>query len=1162
MTIPGEGTFAVQPDGSVLVTPADGFFGPLTAITYRVADDNGTTTTAPIVVSVTEPPASAAHPDAETTPQHTPVTIDVLSNDTTDPAVALVPGSVQLRDPGDGLWKTSVTIAGEGTTTVNPDGSITFSPVPTFTGPATELTYRVSDDAGRTMSSTVDITVTEVTPRAYDDATSTPLNTPVGADVLANDVPGLPGQPIDPSTLLLSDPADGTYKSAVTIAGEGTYAVQPDWTVLFTPLGTFSGPSSVSYRVRDDNGTPTTATLTVIVGPPPLGAPDTISTPQNVTVSLDILANDTPGTDATFDVSTVRLRDPADSTFKSVVTIAGEGVYTVGADGSVTFDPEPSFTGLATRLTYEVIDTDGNPESSTMRVTVTPVTPRADDDAATTPYLHLVTVDILANDTAGAASAPLVPSTVQIQDPADGTWTDSVTIPGEGTHGVQADGSVAFLPSAGFSGASSIDYRVLDANGTAASATLTVTVGDPPVALADTATTPQNITVTTDVLANDTPGTGATFDASTVRLRDPANAAFKSSVTIPGEGVYTVNADGSVTFDPEPGLSTPATPVTYRVVDSDGNGATSTLAVTVTPIVPVLSDDTPATPFRTPTTVDVLGNDVPGAASAPLDPSTVVLQDPDDGAWKTTVTVAGEGTYAVQADGTVVFTPEADFVGDSTVTYRVADGNGTTATATLTVTVQPPVALTAVDDATTTPQNVTVSLDPLANDSTDGEATLVPGSVRLQDPADAAYRTIVTIPGEGTYTANADGSVTFDPEPQFTGVGQVRYVVSDDAGQSDDALISVTVTAISPTAADDGRTTPYETPVSIPVLDNDGPGAGSAPLDASSVEVRDPADSTYASTVTVAGEGTYAVQSDGSVTFTPAPGFFGAATPVGYRVADTNGTTATATISVTVDLPAAPVANPDVTTTPQNVTVAIDPLANDTVAPDISLDPTTVAVLDPDLGTYGASLTVAGQGTYTVASDGTVTFDPVPTFVGTSTAVTYRVTDTSGQTASSTITVLVSGITPSASADHGSTPYKLPVTVDVLANDSAGAASAPLDAELRRTPGPERRYLPRKRDDLGRGHLHRRGGRVGDLRPGGHLHGHDDAGHLPGLRRQRHDRRGDPRRDGGASGDAGGPGRHRVDAAERHDDPRPVGQRQRRRPVLARPEHRRAAGPE
>src|SRR5690606_4482996 len=111
---------------------------------------------------------------------------------------------------------------------------------------------------------------------------------------------------------------------------------------------------------------------------------------------------------------------------------------------------------------------------------------------------------------------------------------------------------------------------------------------------------------------------------------------------------------------------------------------------------PIARDDQEVTPFDTPVDVVIGLNDEAGAASAPLVPAATVF--PADGQPEgavvspdgTTLEIPGEGTYVSHGDGRVTFTPVAGYVGDTTpVTYRIVDSNGTTDTATITVTVRP-----------------------------------------------------------------------------------------------------------------------------------------------------------------------------------------------------------------------------------------------------------------------------------------------------------------------------------------------------------------------------------------------------------------------------------------------------------------------------------------
>jgi uncharacterized repeat protein (TIGR01451 family) len=939
-----EGTYQVDPlSGAITFAPAPGFLGETTPVTYRIADANGTTDSATLVVTVEYPPAPTASPDAATTAQNIDVTVDLLANDTTGAAdVTLVPATVQLQDPTTGIWGSTVTVAGAGTWTVNPDGTVTFDPEPGFTGTTVDLPYRVADSTGQVARSTVTITVGPITPSTTDDIATTPYSTPVTTDVLANDSAGDVSAPLDPSSVRLVDPATGDPVTVLVVAGEGTWTVNPDGTITFTPAAGFEGTATqVTYQVDDTNGTTAVGTLTVTVGQAPRAEPDAVTTLQNGTVTVDPLVNDTPGTGATLDPSTVLLADPATGDWTTSVTISGEGTWTVDpATGAVTFDPEPGFTGGAT-VTYQVTDSDGNTATSTVSVTVTPVTPVAADDTATTPYSTAVTVPVLGNDTAGDASAPLVPSSVRLVDPATGDPVTVLVVAGEGTWTVNPDGTITFTPAAGFEGtATPVTYQVADTNGTTTSATVTVTVGSAPVALPDEGTTLQNVPTTLSVLDNDTPGTDATFGPSTVVLVDPTTGAPTTELVVSGEGTWTVNPDGTVTFDPEPWFTGDTTPVSYQVSDSDGNTAEATLLVHVTPVTPVAAGDIASTPYSTPVTTDVLANDSAGDASAPLVPSSVLLVDPATGNPVTVLVVAGEGTWTVNPDGTITFTPAAGFEGTATpVTYQVADTNGTTTSATVTVTVGE--APQALPDSASTVQNTPVTLTPLHNDSPGTGATLDAGSLVLLTPGTGSPVTELVVPGEGTWTVNPDGTVMFTPVPQFTGqTPPVDYQVTDSFGNTTGSTLTVTVAPVVPTAVDDSGSTDHGVPVTIDVLDNDHPGTtcdtvghgrkgvkhrgtkapaskecGTVPLDPGTVLLVDPATGELATSVVVPGEGTWTVNADGTVTFTPVKGFSGETTPVTYQVSDVNGTPTTAEVSVTVQAPAPPPA-PTPTSTP------------------------------------------------------------------------------------------------------------------------------------------------------------------------------------------------------------------------------------------------------
>ncbi len=341
-------------------------------------------------------------------------------------------------------------------------------------------------------------------------------------------------------------------------------------------------------------------------------------------------------------------------------------------------------------------------------------------------------------------------------------------VEGQGLFTAQPSGGVRFAPAAGFVGTTvPVGYQVADSNGTLGTATLVVTVQARPVAHPDQARTKQHLAVVIDAIANDVPGPGAKLDPDTLLLVGP-DAALVKQVTVAGQGEYVV-ADGKVTFSPEARFTGSTRPVAYEVKDSNRNRARSTLSVTVTPVLPVVRDDSARTAFDTAVAVDVLSNDRPGDASAPLRPASVVLRDPGDGRDKKTVTVSDEGVFAVGADGVITFTPVKDFIGSTrSLAYRVTDENGTTGSALLDVTVDPPrPAVAAADTATGSPGSA-VAVNPSLNDSGGSEQSIC---LRI-DPA-TCTRTATT--EAGTWTVTPDGTIRLTPAPGFTGTAKLTY---------------------------------------------------------------------------------------------------------------------------------------------------------------------------------------------------------------------------------------------------------------------------------------------------------------------------------------------------------------------------------------------------
>jgi hypothetical protein len=234
-------------------------------------------------------------------------------------------------------------------------------------------------------------------------------------------------------------------------------------------------------------------------------------------------------------------------------------------------------------------------------------------------------------------------------------------------------------------------------------------------------------------------------------------------------GATSVNGDGSVTYTPNAGFSG-SDSFGYSV--SDGNGGVASASVTVTvngPInsPPVALDDGATTDQGVPVTIAVLANDSDPDGD-PLSVSGIASQ--------------GAGGFAsVNADGTVTYAPMTGFTGADSFVYEASDGQGGTASASVTVTVnatnnQAPV---AQDDSAETKPGASVTVAVLANDSDpDGDPLTV---------------TVVKPGGKGTVTVNPDGTLTFTPDAKAKGQESLSYTVEDIVGNSASATVSIAI---------------------------------------------------------------------------------------------------------------------------------------------------------------------------------------------------------------------------------------------------------------------------------------------------------------------------------------------------------------------------------
>ncbi|MCA1684097.1 MAG: tandem-95 repeat protein, partial [Actinobacteria bacterium] len=332
-------------------------------------------------------------------------------------------------------------------------------------------------------------------------------------------------------------------------------------------------------------------------------------------------------------------------------------------------------------------------------------------------------------------------------DPDGNALTASlVGAPANGTVTLNADGSFTYTPNAGFNGPDSFTYKANDGTFDSNVATVTITVAavnDAPAAADDTVTTAEDTPVTVaapGVLGNDTDPESDTLNA--VKVSDPAN------------GTVTLNADGSYTYTPNAGFNG-SDSFTYKANDGtlDSNVATVTITIAAVNDAPVAADDTVTTAEDTPVTVaapGVLGND------SDADGDTLSAAKVSDPA---------NGTVTLNANGSYTYTPDANFNGTDSFTYKASDGTADSNVATVAITV------TAVND-------VPVAGNDAYSTGAGSPLTVNAAGVLLNDAdadGDGLSAGSASNPAGGSVTLNADGSFTYTPDAGFSGADTFTY---------------------------------------------------------------------------------------------------------------------------------------------------------------------------------------------------------------------------------------------------------------------------------------------------------------------------------------------------------------------------------------------------
>ena len=343
-----------------------------------------------------------------------------------------------------------------------------------------------------------------------------------------------------------------------------------------------TGTATARYRIVDGDGASSEALLTIVVLPG--GEPLYLGVQEGAEAAADVLDNDFPGQNADGTTGMIDRTSVHFTTYSGGPgsTVSGDGrtltdpvkgVFTADpVTGVVTFHPSSTYRGASTPFTYDHVsyvarDTtraaDGTLRHQSYRVpiclSVQVVDPLPVPDSGTTPYLTPLTLPGLTDDQPGAPTAPLAPEkTSFVQPPPGSTLLDHgrrLEVPNEGSSRVDTGWTVTFTPVAGFSGfATLVTYRVWDVNGGSATGSESVVVQSGPGAGPDTVSTPQNVDVAVDVVANDVAGRSTDARRGTL---DRTSVLFPTTGQPPGA---TTSVDRRVLTVPQEGTSPPTRP--------------------------------------------------------------------------------------------------------------------------------------------------------------------------------------------------------------------------------------------------------------------------------------------------------------------------------------------------------------------------------------------------------------------------------------------------------------------------------------------------------------------------------------------------------------------------------------------------------------------------
>ncbi len=728
------------------------------------------------------------------TEEDTPVSIILSAGDIDDPSLSFT----VVAGPSHGALNltSGPMICANG----NCVATVVYTAAANYNG-SDSFMFTVSDGLATSNGATAGITINPVNdaPLANNVAVATNEDTSVAFTLTAAD--------IDSASLsftVVSGPSHGQVSPAggPMTCSAGTCTAS----VTYTPVANFNGLDSFSFTASDGALTSNIATAAITVNnvnDAPVANNISVATDEDAAIIITLGASDIDSAS----LSLAIVGGPSHGSLGAVSALTctavpnSEGVSGASCTATATYSPNADYNGPDS-FTFKASDGALDSNTATVSITINPVNdaPVATDDFYNTD-----------EDTALSMGAPgVLGNDNDIDTPASSLTAILVTGPGHAaSFTLNPDGSFSYTPAANFNGTDSFTYKVNDGTSDSNVATVSISVNavnDAPVAANDFYNTDEDTALDVPapgVLANDNDIDTPQANLTAILVAEPSHAAS-----------FTLNADGSFSYTPAANFNGTDS-FTYKANDgaNDSNVAMVTIAVNPLNDAPVAENDTYAVAEDS-----VLSVIAPGV----LENDT----DPDIGQTLIVELVSGPAhafAFTLNPDGSFTYTPEADFNGVDTFTYRLFDGTAYSNVA------MAQIAVANVNDApvaqsqsVSTNQNTPAIITLTASDI--DSATL---SFNSAMPPSQGSLGIIGAPnctgvGQGAIcTAN----VSYTPAQNYFGPDSFTFTASDGLATSVPATVSVTVIQVNrpPTANAGG---PYAGIVGVPVQFN---GAGNDP---------------------------------------------------------------------------------------------------------------------------------------------------------------------------------------------------------------------------------------------------------------------------------------------------------------------------------------------